>query len=122
MTISNRLTTKIESVTDAATLQGQTKFITNVMEWENCTWEEAQKICHGETEPIQYEYTLGYKLSDPVWVLGMTKQVKKKWREEAIKNFEKMLCPEELEIFRRDVINNGSLQKEWKSQYKKKGD
>lgn len=116
MAILTKAKTKIEDkvmkTADAVTLKGQTDFIYNVMKWENVSFEEAQNICHGQTNPPMWEYTLGYKMSDAIWMMGMTVQRGKKARAKAVENFRKMLTPEELELFDKEVNADGKLKKQ----------
>ena len=109
---NSRLVTNVE-------LTGQSKFIEDVAEWEGVSFEEAQAICHGETWPIQYEYTLGYKLSNPIWAIGISLQPGKKAREKAIANFKKQLCPEELELFEREVMDKCSFVEKMREEKRK---
>ncbi len=85
--------------TGAVTGIGRNEYLKTVMELEGCDMETAMRFCQGDTDPIDYEYTLGWKLADPIWFLGMFKQPGKKARAKAVENFKKMLCPEELELF-----------------------
>lgn len=100
-------------------LTGQAKFIQDVAEWENVSFEEAQAICHGETWPVQYEYTLGYKLSDPIWAIGISLQPGKKARERAIENFKKQLCAEELALFEQEVMDRCSFVEKMREEKRK---
>lgn len=100
-------------------LSGQSKFIQDVAEWEGVSFEEAQAICHGETWPVQYEYTLGYKLSDPIWSIGISLQPGKKAREKAIENFKKQLCAEELALFEQEVMDRCSFVEKMREEKRK---
>lgn len=100
-------------------LSGQSKFIQDVAEWEGVSFEEAQAICHGETWPVQYEYTLGYKLSDPIWSIGISLQPGKKARERAIENFKKQLCAEELALFEQEVMDRCSFVEKMREEKRK---
>lgn len=123
MEILKKARTKIEDrvmkTADQATIKGQTDFIYKVMNWENVSFEEAQMICHGQTDPPMWEYTLGYKMADPIWMLGMTVQRGKKARAKAVENFRKMLTPEELELFDKEVNPDGKLKKQMDEEKRK---
>lgn len=91
-------------------LQGeaQVKFIQHVMKEEEVDWDMAYAICIGRCEPREPEYTLGYKLSDPMMLLAMFKQPGRKARAQAVANFEEGLEPDELELFRSEVLNTST--------------
>lgn len=94
---------KAYALQDRLAAEARAKFIGQVMEWEECGYEEAYAICTGQTDPIEYEYTLGYKMSDPLYMMAMNLQLTRRQREEAKDSFETLLCPEELELFRKEV-------------------
>lgn len=97
--------------------QGQAKFIQNVMQWEEVDYDEAVRICTGQTDPIIYEYTLGYKLADPIWSVGIFQQPGAKARARAAANFRKQLCPEEEILF--DEHCRGKTGRQVRKQFKK---
>lgn len=101
--IRNIVTQKAEDARNTLAGEAQMRFIRQVMEWEEVDFTTAQAICLGNTDPVEWEYTLGYKMSDPVFQMAMNGQVRKKARDQARENFKKTLTPEELEIFVRDV-------------------
>lgn len=82
--------------------RAQLNFIKWVAKEKKIDFYQAQLICHGKTDPIEWEYTLGYKMSNPVYMIAMNLQ-RKANREKAMENFKKELTPEEREIFERDV-------------------
>lgn len=90
--------------------QAQIKYVYKVMEWEECDWEEALAICTRRTDPLEPQYSLGYKLADPVWQLAIFGQHNKKKRENAILNFEDLLEEDELKIFREEVLTMNGRQ------------
>lgn len=101
---------KAEDTREKLASAAQIKFISQVAEWEEVDFTTAQAICLGNTDPVEWEYTLGYKMSDPVFQMAMNGQVRKKAREQACENFKKTLTPEELEIFVRDVESMNTRQ------------
>lgn len=90
---------------DQKAAEARAKFLYKIMEDENVDYETAFDIATGKTDPVQWEYTLGYKMNDPLMMLAMFSQPGKKARAQAIEKFEQGLTPEELEIFRRDVLS-----------------
>lgn len=107
---------------DAMTAQAQAKYVSDVMEWEECDYETALAICTGRTVPREPEYTLGFKMSNPVLLMAMFYQLSKKKRDQAIANFKLTLDPDELQIFVAQVENDATrkqLKKEYKEEKKK---
>lgn len=98
--------------------KGQLQFVQNVMEWESCSLDEAMLYCTGKTDPVHHEYTLGYKLADPVWNTGIYKQIGHHARAKAAANFRKLLTPEEDELFVAECMGKTarSIRKAMKSQ------
>lgn len=105
---------------------GQTKYVEDVMSMEECDRETALRLCLGLSDPVDYEHTLGYKMADTVWFLGMFKQAGRKARLKARENFKKQLCPEELELFEKycEGMNAGKIRaqtnREMKAEKKKR--
>jgi len=87
--------------------QARMRYIGDVMMWEDVDYDTAVAICTGRTDPVEHEYTLGYKMCDPIYLLAMSAQASRKRREAAVLHFEELLSPEELDIFRRDVMDRG---------------
>jgi hypothetical protein len=85
--------------------QAQSKYIQWLMDEEQCNYEEALAIVEGRTDPLEPEYMLGYKLSDPVVMIAIFKQPRKKNRINAAKNFADGLSNEEAEIFWNQVFD-----------------
>lgn len=100
--------------------EGQTRFLQNVMQWESCDMETAIDYCTGNTDPVKVEYTLGYKLADPVWSIGIYQQPGHRARAKAAANFRKTLTPEEDELFMAECTGKTarSIRKDFKSQIK----
>lgn len=100
--------------------EGQVRFIQNVMQWESCDYERAVDYCMGNTDPVHHEYTLGYKLADPIWSIGIYQQPGHRARAKAAANFRKTLTPEEDELFVAECMGKTarSVRKDMKSQIK----
>ena len=94
-------------------LQGeaQVRFISFVMKEEDVDWNTAYAICTGHTDPKEPEYTLGFKLADPMGMMAMNAQLSKKKRAQAIENFEKTLDEDELKLFREEVCTTSTADK-----------
>ena len=104
--------------------QAQMKYIQWLMKEEECDYEMAIAIVMGNTDPLEPEYMLGYKLADPVLQIALFKQLSKKARMQAAQNFAATLSePEEL-IFWTEVFNPENakqFKKAYKAEKKKKG-
>ena len=119
MGIRSKIEDKAMETQQTLAAQAQAKYLTWLMKEEECGYEEALAIVQGRTDPIEYEYMLGYKLSDPVWMIAIFKQAGKGRRLQAAKNFcEQMLTDDEKIIFWRDVFDEKTCKK-FKKQYKK---
>lgn len=103
-------------------LQGEAgvRFISQVMEWEGCDFDTARAMCDRSSDPVRPEYSLGWKLADPMTQLAMWGQPGKKARRKAVEDFELRLEPDELELFRRDVLPMRARDK-FKAALKRKG-
>ena len=77
----------------------------------------AMAIVQGNTDPLEPEYMLGYKLADPVLQLALFKQVSKKSRRQAANNFAATLSEEERILFWNEVFNEENAGK-FKKKYK----
>lgn len=93
-------------------LQGeaQMRFIQYVMKEEDVDFEMAAAICTGRTDPKEPEYTLGYKLADPMGMMAMNMQLGKKARAQAVENFEATLDEDELKLFREQVATKSTRE------------
>lgn len=104
--------------------QAQAKYLKWLMNEEQCSYEEALAIVEGRTDPLEPDYMLGFKLSDPVVIIAIFKQIGKKNRLAAAQNFAMGLSDEEKIIFWRDVFdekNAKQFKKKLKDEKKKKG-
>ena len=104
--------------------QAQMKFIQWLMKEEECDYEMAMAIVQGNTDPLEPEYMLGFKLADPVLQIALFKQVSKKSRKQAAENFAATLSEEERILFWNEVFNEETgkkFRKSYKSEKKKKG-
>ena len=94
------------------------------MKEEECDYEMAMAIVQGNTDPLEPEYMLGFKLADPVLQIALFKQVSKKSRKQAAENFAATLSEEEKILFWNEVFNEETgkkFKKTYKSEKKKKG-
>lgn len=104
--------------------QAQMKYIQWLMKEEECDYEMAIAIVMGNTDPLEPEYMLGYKLADPVLQIALFKQISKKSRLQAAKNFSETLSPAEKVLFWEEVFNEetaGKFKSEYRKEKKKKG-
>lgn len=104
--------------------QAQMKYIQWLMKEEECDYEMAIAIVMGNTDPLEPEYMLGYKLADPVLQIALFKQHPKKSRIQAAKNFAETLSDREKDLFWSEVFNEetaGKFKSEYRKEKKKKG-
>ena len=104
--------------------QAQMKYISWLMKEEECDYEMAIAIVQGNTDPLEPEYMLGYKLADPVLQIALFKQLSKKARMQAAQNFAATLSEKEEIIFWTVVFNPENakqFKKAYKAEKKKKG-
>ena len=97
--------------------QAQMKYISWLMKEEECDYEMAMAIVQGNTDPLEPEYMLGFKLADPVLQIALFKQLSKKARMQAAQNFAATLSEQEENIFWTEVFNPEKA-KEFKKAYK----
>lgn len=105
-------------------IQAQGQYIKWLMKEEEVDYETAMAIVQGRTDPAEPEYTLGYKLSDPVWMIALFKQPGKNNRLKAARNFSDLLNDEERKIFWSEVFdekNAKQFKKKFKEEKKKHG-
>lgn len=108
---------KVWEVSDKADAVARGKYIEWVMKEEDCDYETAWSLCTRHTDPVEPEYSLGYKMSSPAYQMAMNQRNKTK-RENAIERFKEMLEPDELEIFEKEVLTKDTRQM-WKDEKKK---
>ena len=118
MKVTQTLKNKIWEGIDASDAMARSRFIEWVMKEEDCDYETAYALCTRHTDPVEPEYSLGYKMASPVYQVAMNAQVRRSKREQAIENFKQMLEPDELEIFEREVLTKDT-RKMWKEEKKK---
>lgn len=124
MGIKSKIEQKAMETQQILATQAQGKYLGWLMKEEQCDYEEAIAIVTGNTEPKEPEYMLGYKLSDPVWMIAIFKQGGKKNRIAAAHNFSELLSDEEKEIFWNEVFDEKTakkFKKKLKEEKKKKG-
>lgn len=117
MSIKDKTEEKAQTVTDTLQVQAQSKFIKWVMKEEDVDYDTAWAICMGNTDPKEYEYMLGFKLANPVLQIALFKQLSKKARIQAAKNFAAGLSDEERDLFYGQIFNEETAAK-FKTQYK----
>ena len=103
--------------------QAQMKYIQWLMKEEECDYEEAMAIVMGNTDPLEPEYMLGFKLADPVLQIALFKQISKKARRQAAENFAATLSDPEKDLFWKEVFNpetSAQFKKSYKAEKKKK--
>ena len=102
------------------TSKGQTDFVNTVMKEEGVDRETALRWCLG-IDPSHPEISMGYKLSDPIWMTGCFYQPGRKARAQARENFKKSLTPEEAVLFDQycEGRNAGKLRKQMKDEAKR---
>ena len=103
--------------------QAQMKFISWLMKEEECDYEMAMAIVMGNTDPLEPEYMLGFKLADPVLQIALFKQLSKKARLQAANNFAATLSDVEKDLFWKEVFNpetGKQFKKAYKAEKKKK--
>lgn len=105
MKIRDKTEEKAEAMTLQLQYQAQTKFIKWLMKEEKCDETMAWAIVEGRTDPLEPKYMLGFKLANPVLDIALFKQVSKKSRIQAAKNFADTLSDPEREIFYSEVFN-----------------
>lgn len=104
--------------------QAQMKFISWLMKEEECDYETAMAIVMGNTDPLEPEYMLGFKLADPVLQIALFKQLSKKARKQAAENFAATLSDRERDLFYSEVFNEETgkqFKKAYKAEKKKRG-
>ena len=122
MGIKSKIEDKAITLRNTSAAQAKAEYIQKVMKWEEVDYETAFYIVNGRTDPREPEYTLGYKMADPIMMMAMFGQISKKKREMARDQFRKGLEDDELQLF-NDYVNKNDVDKEWKTEYKaaKKG-
>lgn len=124
MGLRSKIELKATETQSILAAQAQSKYIQWLMNEEQCNYEEALAIVEGRTDPLEPEYMLGYKLSDPVIMIAIFKQPRKKNRINAAKNFADSLSDVEAEIFWNQVFDEENakvFKTKLKEEKKKKG-
>ena len=123
MGIKSRIEDRATQLQSDLAAQTQMKYIQWLMKEEECDYEMAMAIVMGNTDPLEPEYMLGFKLADPVIQIALFKQISKKARMNAAMNFVETLSDDEKIIFWRDVFNAENakqFKKAYKAEKKKK--
>lgn len=112
---------RAKDLTEKLKQEAQARFVRWVAKERDIDYYSALMICHGQTDPPDYEITLGYKMSNPIYMIAMNLQ-RKSNREMAIKNFRDTLLPEERAIFDEQVLTEGmrtNFKKKLKNEVRK---
>ena len=123
MGIKTRIEDRATQLQSDLAAQSQMKYIQWLMKEEECDYEEAMAIVMGNTDPLEPEYMLGFKLADPVLQIALFKQISKKARRQAAENFAATLSDQEKELFWNEVFNPetaAQFKKSYKAEKKKK--
>lgn len=115
---------KAEDLRDRLRAETQMRFIRKVAAEDGIEWEDAYNLCLGLSDPIDYHYTLGYKMADPVLQTGLWGPGTKKEKARVLRMFEAELCPEEIEILHAEVLPTkpgAAFKAELKRKKKKEG-
>lgn len=118
MGIRSKIENKAMETQQTLAAHAQMKYINWLMKEEQCSYEEAIAIVQGRTDPLEPEYMLGYKLSDPVVMIAIFKQAGKNNRIAAAKNFAATLTEVERVLFWEEVFDEKNA-KQFKKSYKK---
>lgn len=124
MKIKTKIEDRATQLQSDLAAQSQMKYIQWLMKEEECDYEMAMAIVMGNTDPLEPEYMLGFKLADPVLQIALFKQLSKKARMQAAQNFAATLSEVEERIFWTEVFNPENakqFKKAYKAEKKKKG-
>ena len=98
--------------------KAQSRFIQWVMKEEDVDYETAWAICTGKTVPKEPEYTLGYKLCDPMLQQGMAMHPRKKVRGRSKELLLQQLDEDELKLY-NEYYKDKNPKKMWKEEKKR---
>ena len=92
-------------------------FVQKVMDEENLDYETALALCEGRTKPPEPEFTLGYKMCDPMAIMGLKSfgKTRRNW----IAQIEAQLTPDELVLFQKYFLKPRDLKRMWDEEVKK---
>lgn len=124
-TVTEKIYDKVTEKQAEMAAKSRAKFLHFVMEQENCDLDHARDLCLGRTDPIDYGYTLGWKIEDPLVQQGMWSRTStKKIKEKFINHFRDGLTPEEdalfVEYYLKDNVGERMYQRKFKKEKKKK--
>ena len=97
--------------------KAQARFVKKMAKEEGVDYHIMLLRCQQPTESEDFYFSLGYKMSHPIYMIAMNLQ-KKENRSKAIENFKKELCPEELKIFESEVQTE-NMRTNFKKELKK---
>lgn len=124
-TATEKIYDKITEKQAGMAAKSRAKFLHFVMEQENCDLDHARDLCLGRTDPIDYGYTLGWKIEDPLvqhgmWSRTSTREIKEKY----IRHFREGLTPEEdalfVEYYLKDNVGERMYQRKFKKEKKRR--
>lgn len=81
------------------------QYIKKVSKMEKVDRDTAWAICTGQTDPVEYEHTLGYKMADPAMVIALFIQPDREGRRNAADKLLASLDDQEREIFLTEVFD-----------------
>ena len=81
------------------------KFVRKVSKMEKVDLDTAWAICTGQTDPVEPEYTLGFKIADPAMVIALFIQTDKEGRRNAADKLIASLDDQERDIFLTEVFD-----------------
>ena len=113
--VKERIEGKALDTADQLRMQTQMKYLHWLCKEESIDMETAIAIVSGRVDPPEPEYSLGYKLSDPVLCIALWGQVNQEKRRSAADNFKKTLTPAEITLFEDEVFQDKNLKKFRKS-------
>lgn len=91
--------------------RAQLRYVHWLAKEDGISIDEAWNQCLGNSDPVNPDHTLGYKIADPVLQLALFGQLSKAKRIQAAKNFAATLTDEERERFYKEVFNEETGQK-----------
>lgn len=103
-----------QQLTTSMLMDAQDQFVKFVMAEEDVSYYEALAICEGRTDPIEINYTVGFKICNPVLQKALSK---KKTRDKALKTIEESLTAEELQYFRNEILPQDPDGSKWNEAY-----
>ena len=104
------------NVNEKMSHQEKMRYVKKVAKLEKVDMNTAWAICTGQTDPVEYEYTLGFKMADTAMSVALFGTKDKQGRRNAADVLMMSLCEEEKEIFLNDVFDYEKGEKRDKKQ------